>query len=261
MQNKSLEIKVGIFVLVGLAIIGGLVITFGRMGEQIRSYYTLDVTFPNASGLLKGSNVYLSGAPIGRVTTPPKVVDNGNAVQVSVKLFDEIKISRKSRWVIGSSGLLGDRYVDVQLYNGNVEPYYEPGEKVEGARSTGLNDLADSTGPLVVDARDAIKQLKTALTNVNEDILTDETRADLKVSIVKVRSILTRVDSLMEQAQKGQGAIGMLLNNKEVADNLAAFIINIRRNGVLFYSDSATKEDISGKEKEKTERQNRDKRK
>lgn len=252
MPNKSLETKVGIFVLLGLAVIGALVVIFGRVGEQIRSYYTLDVTFPNASGLLKGSYVYLAGAPIGRVTSPPKVVDNGNSVQIQVKLYDEIKISRKSRWVIGSAGLLGDRFVDVQFYGeGNVEPYYAPGETVKGGRSTGLNDLADSTGPLVVDAREAVKQLKSALTKINEDVLTDQTREELKESITKLHSILYRVDDLLADAQKGRGAVGMLLNNKQVADDLAAFIYNIRHNGVLFYSDTADEDAAKGKRDKK----------
>lgn len=261
MQNKSLETKVGLFVLIGLVVIGTLVVIFGRAGEQMRSSYTLDIKFPNASGLLKGSYVYLSGAPIGRVTTPPKVVDNGNAVQITVKIFDDLKISQKSRWIIGSAGLLGDRFVDVQLFQGNNPPYYEPGSEVKGAKSAGLNDLTESAQPLVVDAQDAVRELKKALTSINQDVLTDQTREDVKEAIAKTKSLMVRLDDLMARAQKGQGVVGMLLNNKEVADNLAAFIRNIRHNGVLFYSDTAGEDEAAAKEKTKSERSSQDKRK
>lgn len=251
MQNKSLETKVGIFVLVGLAIIGTLVVYFGRAGEQIRSSYTLNVQFPNAAGLLDGSYVYLSGAPIGRVTTPPKVVENGNAVEVSVKIFDNLQISRKSRWVIGSSGLLGDRFVDVQLNGSNEAPYYQSGEEVRGARSAGINELTDAAQPLIVDAQQAVRELKKALTSINDDVLTPDTKIDAKETIAKAKSLLTRLDDLMARAQKGEGVVGMLLNNKEVADNLAAFISNIRQHGVLFYSDSTPKAAREKSEKRK----------
>lgn len=257
MQNKSLETKVGLFVLIGLVVIGTLVIIFGRAGEQMRPSYTLDITFPNASGLLKGSYVYLSGAPIGRVTTPPKVVDNGNAVQITVKIFDNLKISDKSRWTIGSAGLLGDRFVDVQLFHGNSAPYWEPGSTVKGSKSTGLNDLTDSVQPLVVDAQDAVREMKKALTSINQDVLTDQTREDVKEAISKAKSLMVRLDDLMARAQKGQGTIGMLLNNKEVAENLAAFISNVRKNGILFYSDTSEE----SPSKDKAERSSREKRK
>lgn len=238
-QNKTLEFKVGLFVLVGLTIIGALVVVFGRAGEQIRPSYTLDITFPNASGLLKGSYVYLSGAPIGRVMSPPKVVDNGNAVQVTVKIFDDLKISKESRWVVGSAGLLGDRFVDVQLYKGNYEPFYEKGDKVVGFRSTGINDLAETAEPLVVDARDAVRELKKILTSFDRDVMTEQTKADMKEAVMKAKSLMARLDDLMAKAQKGEGVVGMLMNDKKVARDLAAFISNIREHGVLFYSDSS----------------------
>jgi phospholipid/cholesterol/gamma-HCH transport system substrate-binding protein len=258
MQKNNLELKVGLFVVVGLVIICTLVIIFGRVGEQFRSSYTLDITFPNASGLLNGSYVYLSGAPIGRVTTPPKVVDNGNSVQVTVKIFDDLKISKKSRWVIGSAGLLGDRFIDVQLQSGNNPPYYDGSESVRGGRNPGINDITENVEPLIVDAKDAVRELKKALSAFNTDVMTEDTRIDVKESIVRAKSLIIRLDDLMAQAQKGQGTIGLLLNNKQVADNVAAFLYNIRKNGVLFYSDTYNK-DVEDKDAQN--KSTRDKRK
>ncbi len=59
--EKRLELKVGAFVFVGLAVLAALVIQFGRVGEGFKTYYGLTVRFPDASGLLKGSDVYWPG--------------------------------------------------------------------------------------------------------------------------------------------------------------------------------------------------------
>src|SRR5256885_11567797 len=67
-SEKTLELKVGAFVVVGLAVLAALVVQFGRVGEGFKTYYGLTVRFPDASGLLKGSDVLLAGAKIGRVS-------------------------------------------------------------------------------------------------------------------------------------------------------------------------------------------------
>ena len=72
-SEKTLELKVGAFVIVGLAVLAILVVQFGRVGEGFKTYYGLTVKFPDASGLLKGSDVLLAGAKIGRVSEGPRL--------------------------------------------------------------------------------------------------------------------------------------------------------------------------------------------
>ena len=66
--ERGIEAKVGAFVFVGLAALAALVVQFGRIGEGWKTYYPLTVRFADASGLLKGSDVLLAGAKIGRVS-------------------------------------------------------------------------------------------------------------------------------------------------------------------------------------------------
>ena len=61
-RERGLEFKVGVFVFLGIAAVGALVVQFGRLGEGFKTYYPLTVRFNDASGLLKGS-----GWPLGRL--------------------------------------------------------------------------------------------------------------------------------------------------------------------------------------------------
>ena len=76
-HERGLEFKVGAFVFVGLAMLGALVVQFGRLGEGFKTYYALTVRFSDASGLLKGSDVLLAGAKIGKVSGGPRMVREG----------------------------------------------------------------------------------------------------------------------------------------------------------------------------------------
>ena len=133
-SEKTLELKVGAFVLAGLAVLAALVVQFGRVGEGFKTYYGLTVKFPDASGLLKGSDVLLAGAKIGRVSGGPRLVQSGEGVEVPLRIFDYVKIPEGSKFTVGSSGLLGDRFVAVAMPPGPPENYIAKDSVIEGTR-------------------------------------------------------------------------------------------------------------------------------
>src|SRR6478672_12889831 len=117
-QIRGLEVKVGAFLFVGLALLAALVVQFGRIGEGFKTYYPLTVKFTDASGLLKGSDVLLAGARIGKVSGGPRLVREGDGVAVPLKIYDYVKVPEGTKFSVGSSGLLGDRFVNVTIPTG-----------------------------------------------------------------------------------------------------------------------------------------------
>src|SRR5437762_12429114 len=95
-RERALELKVGIFVAIGLAMIGGFVLNFGRLGEGFKIYYDLTVRFKDASGLLKGSDILLSGAKIGRVSGGPRLLREGEAVDVQIGISEYAQFPKGS---------------------------------------------------------------------------------------------------------------------------------------------------------------------
>ena len=43
---------------------------------------------------------------------------------------------------------------------------------------------------------------------------------------------------LTDQAKSGKGMLGTLVSNREMAENLRAFILNLRKHGILWYKDT-----------------------
>src|SRR6266404_8565653 len=133
-SDKTLELKVGGFVLAGLGVLAVLLVQFGRLGEGFQHYYGLLVKFPDASGLLKGSDVLLAGAKIGHVSGGPRLAESGQGVEVPVRIFDFVKIPVGSRFTVGSSGLLGDRFVAVTPPTGTPSGYIPKDAFIDGTR-------------------------------------------------------------------------------------------------------------------------------
>src|SRR5207237_9369087 len=96
-HERGLEFKVGAFVFVGLAMLAALVVEFGRLGEGFKTYYPLTVRFNDASGLLKGSDVLLAGAKIGKVADGPHLVREVQGIIVPLKIYDYVKIPNGSK--------------------------------------------------------------------------------------------------------------------------------------------------------------------
>lgn len=252
-QTANLETKVGIFLLLGIGLICTLIIIFGEMPDLFKPTYILTVKFPNASGLLKGSDVYISGALIGKVTTDPHPIPDTQKVEVNLKIDKNVGIRTDAQYVIGSSGLLGDKYVEVRPVpypDGTPEekkaPLVKDGDVIEGTQEPDIPALMDASMPLIDRANHIAAQLDDMITRLNTDVLSGTSTDDLKETIAKLRhmvdngdSMISNANDLLSQAKTGKGVLGRLINDKQVGDNLAAFIANLKVHGPVFYHDDS----------------------
>ena len=256
--------------------LGALVVQFGRLGEGFKTYYALTVRFNDASGLLKGSDVLLAGARIGKVAGGPRLVREGSGVDVPLKIYDYVKVPAESKFTVGSSGLLGDRFVNVTMPLGQPKTYIPPNTYIRGARETGLDDLTREGGQVLNDLHTTVNRLNDETLSpanmqnlkASMDHLNQATRA-LAESSKKLDGVIEKTDSTMSSAKKaaddlqvtigdarkafkaateGKGLLAALLTNPELANDLRALISNLRAHGVLFYRDNAAKIDINARE-------------
>ena len=225
-RDRALELKVGIFVAIGLAMICGFVVRFGRLGEGIKAYYNLTIRFKDASGLLKGSDVLFSGAKIGRVGGGPRLVSEGEGVLVQLRIYDYVKIPKGSKFTVGSSGLLGDRFVNVIMPPAPAKEFLPKDAVIDGSRESGLDDLTREGSQLIEDLRGTVQNINGTFTRLNSEALSPEAMQDLRASIEhlnettnslaqsskKLDGVVEKADATMALAKKDaddlQGAIG-----------------------------------------------------
>ncbi len=128
-KENGLEVKVGLFMCVGLLIIGAMVLEFSLGGKQgFKKYYTLQVDLPNANGLLKGSELLLAGSNIGYVSDKPTLSKSLATVRVTLKIDEKVKLPVGTTFKVDSSGLLGDKYVSAAPKDGFDAEKFDPND-------------------------------------------------------------------------------------------------------------------------------------
>src|SRR5437660_10941962 len=222
-HERGLEFKVGIFVFAGLAMLAALVMQFGRLGEGFKTYYALTVRFTDASGLLKGSDVLLAGARIGKVAGGPRLVrEGGGGVAVPLKIYDYVKVPEGTKFTVGSSGLLGDRFVVVTPPPGQPKAYLPPNAYINGTRETGIDDLTQQGGALVGDLRTTVQKL-------NQETLSAQSMENLKSSMEHLNQATS---ALAESSKTLDGVLGhadsTMASAKTAVDSLHDAIADTR---------------------------------
>ncbi len=255
-RDSRTETKVGFFVIAGLAVVAFLVVYFGRLGQGLQEFYDLQIDFPNASGLLAGADVLLGGARIGYVARDPRVLPAMQGVAVELKIREDVALPAASKFIIGSSGLLGNRFVDVLVApDADLEQRLAPGSVVEGQRETGIEDLTRQSSELMADVRKAVTTINTALERLENTALSEDSLQDLRATLANLKkgsegfanigqttkdlqAAAADARKLMSNARTGSGPLPMMLNDRQTANDLKALISNLRRHGVLWYKDS-----------------------
>jgi ABC-type transporter Mla subunit MlaD len=237
-EDRITNIKVGTFILIGLITIAMMVVYFGRLGEGVRSYYTLRAEFPNASGLLRGAEVLLAGAKVGRVIDSPVILPDMNGVFVDLRIFEDVKIPTASEFTIGSSGLLGDKYVVITLKeNAKESPTIAPGSTIKGGSDGGgMAGMAENAGELVSELRATVANVNSVVKKLDSGILNEEGVASLRETLKNLQTTSTslaaasaKVDKVVAQADSAiQSGQGTMESAKKAAEELQRTLADIR---------------------------------
>ena len=268
--SKVTQFKVGFFVLLGLISIGVLVLYFGRFGDSINKYYTITVEYRNASGLLKGADVLLAGARIGFIGDAPHVLPNMRGVAVRLNIDEQVEIPQGSVFSIGSSGLLGDRFVTVTMGQDALDQKaIAPNAVITNGVSEATiaelqRQLHDEILPKINDALAhfndvSMPKLDSTLSNINgvssdlkNKIFNEEgvkniqsTLANFRTTSEQLASSSAQIKGVADQAnfffKKGNTAMNSV---NGAAGDMKIFLLNLRQHGILFYRDTASANQI-----------------
>ncbi|MEA3212501.1 MAG: phospholipid/cholesterol/gamma-HCH transport system substrate-binding protein [Chthoniobacter sp.] len=234
-ERKGAEFFVGLFLLIGLGIIAAMVLIFGRFSQGMQKFYTLRVVFPNASGVVKGCDVLISGARVGGVAQAPTLIGDNYEVAVELHINEAFQIPRTSSFQIRSNGMLGDSYIDIippRKYS--AADFAVPGEIIAGRKVSGFDELT-SKGSELVDKLNTeilaklgenLDEIKLATTNLNTRLLSDKNLANVEETFANLKEVTrdfskTSKDLDIVMAKAGEAIDSVKLTMK-TADSSAA---------------------------------------
>lgn len=186
--EKSHEIKVGLMILIGITIIIFVIFAVGRQQGILEERYVLHVYMSRVNGLQTGAPVRLNGVRVGSVTGVSFPDDPNNPeIRVSLEILKRIqdRIRADSEAFIGTLGLLGDKFVSITMGSMNYAVLKD-------------GDFLRGTDPVDVEKL------------IDESVATFD---ELKTTTALLKEISDKIN-------RGEGTIGMLVNNPGLYNNL-----------------------------------------
>ena len=142
--------KLGMFVLVGLALFALTIYFVGKQKNLFGSTFHLKAKFKSVSGLQVGNNVRFSGINIGTVGEIELETDTSVLVTLVIKKEVQQFIKTDAVAAIGSDGLMGDKLLTIS-----------PG--TTSVKTVNDDDLINTKSP--IEMSDVMSSLKTSVDN------------------------------------------------------------------------------------------------
>jgi phospholipid/cholesterol/gamma-HCH transport system substrate-binding protein len=191
--KNNRPVIVGMFILLGLAILVLTVFTLGNQKKTFVKTFTLFAIFDNVGGLLKGGNIWLSGVKIGTIKKISFYGDSKVMVAMNIEQEAEPYIHKNAKAKIGSDGLIGNKIVII--YGG------------------------DKSMPQVS---------KGDFLKVENGLSTDDMLATLQENNKNILEITKDFKSISKKIDNGEGALATLLNDPEISTQLRASTSNLQ---------------------------------
>lgn len=112
MKRISLELVVGVFMMVGIAGLGWLSVKLGKKEILGTDYYTVYADFESISGLRENAEIEIAGVKVGTVGT---ISLAKNMARVELKILKNVKIPDDTIVSVKTRGLIGDKMISVSL--------------------------------------------------------------------------------------------------------------------------------------------------
>jgi phospholipid/cholesterol/gamma-HCH transport system substrate-binding protein len=209
MNDSRFAFKVGLFVVVGVALIALLILNFSKGATLFNPTYKLRVILPNAAGLKPAADVMMAGIPIGKVSVMD-LADNDKSVNITLSILARYKIRKDAQFHIDALGFLGDQYISVSAPTGtglsptNETACFQNGDTVTGEPTFMMQEAVQSISGVIDEAKKTMKDLDQAITNVNASALSTNTLAHFvlavgNLEVVTERAVLaaSRVEDLL----------------------------------------------------------------
>lgn len=184
-KSASREVRVGLFVLIGVVAFLTALFTLTDVGTFRGRYYATTIV-ETAGGMRRGDPVQMRGVNIGRVTDFEMLPDG---VAVRMEIYNQYSVPEDSRVDIQSAGLLGGMIVDVQ-----------PGTSPQ---RVGEDQILEGSvgGDIMASAGDLGSQAEVVLGRAGE-LLSRDNIGGVGTSIDELQQVLRELSALASQQRQ-----------------------------------------------------------
>lgn len=254
MRDWKIEMKVGVFALVTLAIIAYSTLKIGEGNFFFGGGYDIVVTLDSATGVGVNTPVEIAGIKIGFVRTVG-LAEDGRRARATIRVDRHgVKVPEHSEIVVRAKGFLGDTYLELIPgpiegaaipaggtvafggaggdVNALISRFTDIANDLKGVTSTLKDIMVRDDSPIrnTVTNLDKFAELVLALTEKNQHNLNTITAnfAELSTTLrhliaqgeMDIEDSMSRIASITRKVDQGEGTIGRLINDEETVNKV-----------------------------------------
>ncbi len=218
------ELRVGVFVLVGLIIIA-VAIFYVTGPSSWGAKYTLKTYLPEVADLQKGAPVTLDGVPVGNVEDMKVNTSTSNrqdSIEVVMSIGKDYQslIRTSSNASLLTSGLLGNRYVTISRgYSGDPIP---DGGVIQGVAGNDLTQMVANGVQLENNVNAVLKQVSDIVGAIHSGKGTAGAFIYDRSLYDHFDSVAASAQSLVSDIKAGKGSVGKILTSDDLYNKFDA---------------------------------------
>jgi phospholipid/cholesterol/gamma-HCH transport system substrate-binding protein len=255
-RTLDIEIKVGLFVGVGLLLASLALIMSGGEKSFFEGSNRYKVIYSQVDGLQAGSTVKIAGFRVGSVEDL-HFKDDGSIEVVITVLKKYTRFVRKDSLAqIGTQGVLGDKYVNITVGNQNL-PLLENGSIITPENAKEFKDYLTKGDQLIENLNKGVAHMESILSSFNREgraekffknlSATAESMSsatkDLPIVSKEMQISANHIKSIMSKIDRGEGTMGAIINDPSLYDDLKSLLGGANRNRILKYFIKKSVED------------------
>jgi phospholipid/cholesterol/gamma-HCH transport system substrate-binding protein len=255
--SNTNNIKLGVFVITGLLVLVGALFFIGNSRNIFGSDAELKARFSNTYGLQKGNNVFFSGINAGTVKSV--VLLDGATIEVTMLIDSDIMphIPKHSLVSIGTEGLMGNKVVNITPVPGQNEKV-AIGDFLLPEKKANIDDMLETLSK----SNDNIAAVSGALRNtalqiensrllqvIDDSQLTDDLKSsmrNLNAAMHNTNDMTAQLNDIVSGIKNGEGTVGLLLSDKEFAEDIKRTMANIEQASVQISNASDELNTVAG---------------
>jgi phospholipid/cholesterol/gamma-HCH transport system substrate-binding protein len=185
MNQPKLEWRVGLFAVIGLALLAALLIQFSKGLSLFAPAYEVLLKTRNVGGIKKGAAVLLAGVPVGSVRSV-ELTPDGRAVILHLRVLEQYSIHGDARFIIEQAGFLGDQYVTI-IPTTNALPVLVPGELKTCEEPFDLQEAARLAAGFLQRIDFTAQKLNDAVVRLDRTLLSEKNLTNLTTAIANFK--------------------------------------------------------------------------
>jgi phospholipid/cholesterol/gamma-HCH transport system substrate-binding protein len=226
------ELRVGILVIFSFTILAVAIVLISEGAGFFTAKYELKTYLASASGLRKGSLVWLAGIEAGNVSAVniSDSPDPNRAVEVVMQVEKRYApiIREDSLATLGSIGLLGDKYIDISRGSA-IARQTPPGGEVKGSAEADIKRIIQNSNDLVANLGDLVTKINQITAKIDLGQGTIGKFINDPSMFNKINTTVAEAQNLLIEIKSGQGSIGRIISDRELYDRLTGILSRVER--------------------------------